>query len=108
MRSGIKQLATCLLVLLGAGAAHAINPGIYKAIDENDSVRLAGLLDKEMPVGRLAANVLNYAALTGDDKGVQVLLDNIHLWNQAPVWDTALVAEATRDWFKYLGDGEGS
>ena len=41
-------------------------------------------------------------------EGVQVLLDNIHLWNQAPVWDTALVAEATRDWFKYLGDGEGS
>jgi len=31
------------------------------------------------------------------------MLEHIDLWRQAPVWDTASVEEATRDWFKYLG-----
>ena len=35
--------------------------------------------------------------------GVARMLENIELWRHAPVWDTDSVAEATRDWFKYLG-----
>jgi UDP-glucose 4-epimerase len=31
------------------------------------------------------------------------MLEHIELWRNAPVWDVATVAEATRDWFKYLG-----
>lgn len=36
------------------------------------------------------------------EQGVKVLLDNIDYWRQAPVWDRDSIADATRDWFKYL------
>ncbi len=35
--------------------------------------------------------------------GVQILLDNIDYWRAAKVWDEKSIADATRDWFKYLG-----
>ena len=38
-------------------------------------------------------------------EGVGRMLEHIELWRHAPVWDSASVAEATRDWFKYLGKG---
>jgi UDP-glucose 4-epimerase len=36
-------------------------------------------------------------------EGVSRMLEHIDLWRNAPVWDTASVEEATRDWFKFLG-----
>jgi UDP-glucose 4-epimerase len=38
------------------------------------------------------------------EEGVGVMLEQIHLWKEAPVWDANGIAEATRDWFKYLGN----
>ncbi len=38
------------------------------------------------------------------EEGVGILLDNIDYWRQAPVWNPDSIAEATRDWFKYLGE----
>ncbi len=37
------------------------------------------------------------------EQGVQVLLENIDYWREAPVWDEASIAEATQDWFACLG-----
>jgi UDP-glucose 4-epimerase len=37
------------------------------------------------------------------EEGVRIMLDNIDYWREAPVWDTQSIAEATRDWFAYLG-----
>jgi UDP-glucose 4-epimerase len=34
--------------------------------------------------------------------GVKTMLDNINNWSDAPVWDSKKIAEATKDWFKYL------
>ncbi|MBM23064.1 MAG: NAD-dependent dehydratase [Gammaproteobacteria bacterium] len=34
--------------------------------------------------------------------GVQTMLRNIEYWRNAPVWEPASIAEATRDWFRYL------
>lgn len=36
-------------------------------------------------------------------QGIDIMLDHIELWRNAPVWDPESVEEATRDWFKYLG-----
>jgi UDP-glucose 4-epimerase len=36
--------------------------------------------------------------------GVQMMLENIGLWKNAPVWDELSIGQATKDWFKYLGD----
>jgi len=36
------------------------------------------------------------------EKGVKTMLDNIDYWREAPLWEPASIAEATKDWFKYL------
>jgi UDP-glucose 4-epimerase len=38
------------------------------------------------------------------EQGVKVMLDNIDLWRDAPVWNKESIADATRDWFRYLGN----
>ena len=35
--------------------------------------------------------------------GVRIMRDNIGYWRDAPVWTTSTIAEATGDWFRYLG-----
>ena len=47
--------------------------------------------------------VLNWKPQVGFAEGVGNMLEHIEMWRNAPVWDTASVQEATRDWFKYLG-----
>ena len=37
------------------------------------------------------------------ESGVQQMLNVIDDWRDAPLWDSNSIAEATRDWFKYLG-----
>lgn len=36
------------------------------------------------------------------EKGVQIMLDNIEYWREAPVWDPGSISKATKDWFAYL------
>jgi len=37
------------------------------------------------------------------EEGVKIMLDNIGYWREAPLWEPSSIAEATKDWFKYLG-----
>lgn len=37
------------------------------------------------------------------EEGVRIMLANIDYWREAPVWTRDGIAEATADWFKYLG-----
>ncbi len=37
------------------------------------------------------------------EEGVKIMLANIDYWRDAPLWEADSIAEATRDWFKYLG-----
>ncbi|MCL6557485.1 MAG: GDP-mannose 4,6-dehydratase [Firmicutes bacterium] len=39
------------------------------------------------------------------EQGVAIVLKNIDYWREAPVWTPETIAEATRDWFRYLGPG---
>jgi UDP-glucose 4-epimerase len=36
--------------------------------------------------------------------GVATMLESIELWREAPLWDAHSIDEATKSWFKYLGD----
>ena len=36
--------------------------------------------------------------------GVAQLLEHIDYWREAPVWTPASIADAARDWFRYLGN----
>lgn len=38
------------------------------------------------------------------ETGVKDILKHINDWHDAPVWDKDAIAEATKDWFKYLGE----
>ncbi|NOQ29646.1 MAG: NAD-dependent epimerase/dehydratase family protein [Helicobacteraceae bacterium] len=38
------------------------------------------------------------------EKGVQIMLNNIEQWREAPVWDENSIKDATKDWFECLGD----
>jgi UDP-glucose 4-epimerase len=35
--------------------------------------------------------------------GVRIMRENIDYWRDAPVWTTTRIAEATTDWFRFLG-----
>lgn len=38
------------------------------------------------------------------EKGVQIMLDNIEYWNDAPLFTAKDIEKATKDWFKYLSE----
>ncbi len=37
--------------------------------------------------------------------GVKTMIEHIDYWREAPVWTESSIKEATKDWFKYLGNG---
>lgn len=37
------------------------------------------------------------------EEGVNIILENIDYWKNAPVWDRDSISKATKDWFKFLG-----
>jgi UDP-glucose 4-epimerase len=59
-------------------------------------------------IGRIQ-RVLGWRPKTSFEDGVAVMLRHIDDWREAPVWTPASIAEATRDWFRYLAPaGQGS
>lgn len=51
--------------------------------------------------------MLNWHPKVTLEEGVRHILDNIDYWRKAPVWTPKTIEEATADWFKYLGNGDG-
>jgi UDP-glucose 4-epimerase len=52
-------------------------------------------------------DLLGWKAKVSLEEGVKIILDNIDYWREAPVWTPDSIADATKDWFKYLGaDGK--
>ncbi|MCH9671368.1 MAG: SDR family oxidoreductase [Gammaproteobacteria bacterium] len=49
---------------------------------------------------------LAWSASVPFDQGVGIMLENIEHWRDAPVWTPDDIADATKDWFKYLGDAK--
>lgn len=47
--------------------------------------------------------LLGWKPKIGINEGVSALIRDIEYWRDAPVWEPDSIAEATRDWFKYLG-----
>ncbi len=52
--------------------------------------------------------VLGWRPQTDIETGANAMLENIGYWRDAPVWTPGGIAEATRDWFHYLGAGEAA
>lgn len=47
---------------------------------------------------------LSWSPKVSFEDGVKVMLKNLDLYKDAPVWDENSIQEATKDWFKCLGD----
>ena len=45
---------------------------------------------------------LNWSPKVSFKKGVDIMLNNINHWKDAPVWDAGAIAEQTKTWFKYM------
>ena len=50
------------------------------------------------------SEVLGWFPVVGFDEGVRSMLEHIDYWRDAPVWNPESIAEATTEWFAYLGD----
>jgi len=50
--------------------------------------------------------MLGWRAKVPFDEGVKRMLEHIELYRDAPVWEPEAIAEATADWFRYLGEDE--
>ena len=49
------------------------------------------------------SKLLGWKSQTSFEKGVQIMLDNIDYWREAPVWTPESIGVATKEWFKFLG-----
>jgi len=54
----------------------------------------------------LITKTLDWTPTVSLEDGVHAVLENIEYWRDAPVWTEDTIAEATRDWFKYLGKND--
>lgn len=48
--------------------------------------------------------ILQWKPKVSFEEGVKVMLDNLSLYEDAPVWDKHSINNATKEWFKYLGE----
>jgi UDP-glucose 4-epimerase len=46
--------------------------------------------------------VLGWRPKTTFEEGVKIMLANIDYWREAPVWNPASIADATKEWFQFL------
>ena len=49
-----------------------------------------------------AKKLLKWKPLVGLENGVEILLNNLDYWKDAPIWDQKSIAKATEKWFEYL------
>ena len=49
-----------------------------------------------------ATQLLDWEPKVSLEEGVDVLLNNIEYWADAPLWDEKSIAKATKSWFKYI------
>ncbi|MCP4721712.1 MAG: NAD-dependent epimerase/dehydratase family protein, partial [Desulfobacteraceae bacterium] len=46
---------------------------------------------------------IGWKAMTSFEKGVEIMLENIDFWKEAPIWTPEKIKGATKEWFQYLG-----
>jgi len=89
---------------VGSGGSYSINALVAQLGGEVVHLpKRPGEPDCTFADTRKIEAALGWKAQVPFTEGVSRMLEHIELWRNAPVWDPATVAEATRDWFKYLG-----
>jgi len=90
---------------VGTGQAQSVNR-LVELLGATGTVRLPkrpGEPDCTLADTARIRERLGWAPRVTFEEGVRIMLDNIDYWREAPVWTRDGIAEATADWFKYLG-----
>lgn len=53
-----------------------------------------------------ARNLLKWEPEVDFEQGISKVLDQIELWRDAPIWNSAKINNATKNWFEFLGKHE--
>jgi len=49
-----------------------------------------------------AKKILKWKYKISISEGIQIMLNNINLWKNAPIWTKSKISKSTKSWFKYL------
>lgn len=89
---------------VGSGNTHSINHLV--SLLGGDVVHIPkrpGEPDCTLADIRKISQMLGWRPRVSFEDGVQIMLQSIDWWRDAPVWDQNSIADATRDWFTHLG-----
>ena len=89
---------------LGAGNPQTVNR-LIELLGENEVVRLPkrpGEPDCTWADITKIQRELGWKQVVSFEEGVAQMLKNLDYWRQAPVWDPASIASATKNWFAFL------
>lgn len=113
----VSDAVNALITAAESKRTHAIyNIGSNRPVSVNDLVKLLGAKETVALPKRPGEpdctwadttsirNDLGWEPQVPFEEGVRIMLENIDYWRDAPVWTTATIADATKDWFKYLGE----
>jgi len=92
---------------LNVGSGHTYSINYLASLLGGDVVHIPkrpGEPDCTLADSRKANDLLEWQPKVKFEDGVQILLDDIHHWQDAPVWDAESISGATKNWFKYLSD----
>ncbi len=95
-------------------ASHRFNLGAGNPRSINELVKLLGGEVVYVPkrpgepdctfadISKIVA-MLGWKPEVSFQEGVEIMLQDIHSWEHAPLWDPQSIAQATKTWFDYLG-----
>ena len=89
---------------VGSGGHYSVNALVSLLQGEVVHIpRRPGEPDTTFADIRKIQDILGWSAKMPFDEGVRRMLEHIDLYRDAPVWEPDAIAEATADWFRYLG-----
>ena len=88
---------------VGSGAAVSVNRVVELLGGEVTYIpKRPGEPDQTFADISKVKRLLGWSPEVGIEDGIALLLENIDYWREAPVWNPESIADATRDWFRYL------
>jgi UDP-glucose 4-epimerase len=95
---------TQLVMNIGTGTAQSINE--LTSLLGGATVHVPkrpGEPDVTLANANLARTTLGWQTEVGFSEGVEIMLEHIDSWRDAPVWNPESIADATKLWFQALG-----
>lgn len=90
---------------VGSGGTYSVNR-LVELLDAKEVVHIPkrpGEPDVTFADVRKIERLLGWKAKVSFEEGVAVMRDEIARWKDAPLWEPQTIAEATKDWFRFLG-----